>query len=46
MKRLSKWCREHFYEIWIFLAGTYFESACGWDLSKWNITENGEVTLK
>ena len=26
--------------------GTYFESACGWDLSKWNITENGEVTLK
>ena len=27
MKRLSKWCREHFYEIWIFLAGMYFESA-------------------
>ena len=26
--------------------GTYFESACGWDLSKWNITEDGEVTLK
>ena len=27
MKRLSKWCYEHFYEICIFLAGMYFESA-------------------
>ena len=27
MKRFFKWCCEHFYEIWIFLAGTYFEDA-------------------
>ena len=33
MKRLSKWCREHFYEILIFLAGTHFESAI-WYLDK------------
>ena len=25
---------------------TYFESACGWDLTKWNISDNGDVSLK
>jgi hypothetical protein len=36
MKRLSKWCREHFYEIWIFLAGMYFENAIWyWDKGDW-----------
>lgn len=33
MKRLFKWCYKYFYEIWIFLAGMYFESAI-WCLNK------------
>ena len=36
MKKFFKWCREHFYEIWIFLAGVYYEKAIWyWDKDNW-----------
>lgn len=27
-------------------SASYFESACGWDLSMWNVASNGDVSLK
>ena len=36
MKRIFKWCNEHFYEIWIFLAGMHFEDAIWyWSKGDW-----------